>query len=87
VLTVILRGVTPLKSIYKDKYIKLGLKTAYYRKLRGYTQESLAETLELSTAFIGQIECGLRCMSLDNLFKLSETLNVPVMKFFDFEGD
>ena len=28
-----------MKSIYADKYQQIGLKIAYYRKLRGLTQE------------------------------------------------
>ena len=43
-----------MKSIYADKYQQIGLKIAYYRKLRGLTQEQLAERLELSPAFIGR---------------------------------
>lgn len=39
-----------MKSIYADKYQQIGLKIAYYRKLRGLTQEQLAERLELSPA-------------------------------------
>ena len=45
-----------MKSIYADKYQQIGLKIAYYRKLRGLTQEQLAERLELSPAFIGHVE-------------------------------
>ena len=45
-----------MKTIYADKYRQIGLKIAYYRKLRGLTQEQLAERLELSPAFIGHVE-------------------------------
>ena len=31
-----------MKTIYADKYRQIGLKIAYYRKLRGLTQEQLA---------------------------------------------
>lgn len=30
-----------MKTIYADKYRQIGLKIAYYRKLRGLTQEQL----------------------------------------------
>ena len=30
---------------YQDKFRELGLKIAYYRKLRGMTQEQLAEAI------------------------------------------
>ena len=32
-----------MKEIYTEKYRQIGLKIAYYRKLRGLTQEELAE--------------------------------------------
>ena len=32
-----------MKDIYKEQYRQIGLKIAYYRKLRGLTQEELAE--------------------------------------------
>lgn len=32
-----------MKSDYSEKYIRLGLKIAYYRKLRGMTQEQFAD--------------------------------------------
>jgi len=32
-----------MKAIYIEKYRQIGLKIAYYRKLRGLTQEELAE--------------------------------------------
>ena len=33
-----------MKTIHKEKYRQIGLKIAYYRKLRGLTQEELAES-------------------------------------------
>ena len=44
-----------MKDIYADKYLQLGLKIAYYRKLRGLTQEMLAEQIGESAAFIGHV--------------------------------
>ena len=41
-----------MKQIYADKYRQIGLKIAYYRKLRGLTQEELAEQVGLAPAFI-----------------------------------
>ena len=41
-----------MKQIYADEYRQIGLKIAYYRKLRGLTQEELAERVGLTPAFI-----------------------------------
>ena len=34
-----------MKFEYRDEYIKLGLKVSYYRRLRGLSQEQLAERI------------------------------------------
>ena len=76
-----------LESQYKMNLIKIGLKIAYYRKLRGITQEELAEMCELSAGYISQLEgpnCYF-CPSLKTLFNISEVLNVPLSKLVDIE--
>ena len=76
-----------MKTIYADKYRQIGLKIAYYRKLRGMTQEQLAEKLELSPAFIGHVEAPTvnKAVSLDTLFDVAAALDVPPYKFLQFD--
>ena len=76
-----------MKTIYADKYRQIGLKIAYYRKLRGLTQEQLAEELELSPAFIGHVEAPNvnKAVSLDTLFDIAAALDVPPYKFLTFD--
>lgn len=76
-----------MKTIYADKYRQIGLKIAYYRKLRGLTQEQLAEKLELSPAFIGNVEAPNvnKAVSLDTLFDVAAALDVPPYKFLTFD--
>lgn len=44
-----------MNPIYESEYLQLGLKIAYYRKLRGLTQEQLAEKIKRTSAFVGHI--------------------------------
>ena len=76
-----------MKEVYADKYRQIGLKIAYYRKLRGLTQEQLAEKLELSPAFIGHVEATNvnKAVSLDTLFDVAAALDVPPYKFLQFD--
>lgn len=76
-----------MKEQYADKYLQLGLKIAYYRKLRGLTQEQLAEELGRSPAFIGHVEAPNinKAVSLDTLFGIAEVLDVPAYKFLLFD--
>ncbi len=76
-----------MKKIYELKFTQIGLKIAYYRKLRGLTQEELAERINKSPAFIGHIEAPNinKAVSLDTLFDISEELDVPAYKFLIFD--
>ena len=76
-----------MNPVYESEYLQLGLKIAYYRKLRGFTQEQLAEKVDRTPAFIGHVEAPniLKAISLDTLFDISRVLDGPVYKFFLFE--
>ena len=45
-----------MQTEYPEKYKDLGLKIAYCRKKRGYTQEALAEMINKSPNFLAQVE-------------------------------
>ena len=77
-----------LNKDFKDDYIKIGLKIAYYRKLNSLTQEQLAEKLNCGVSFIGQIEAPniYKAISLDTLFRIAKALEVPAYKFLYFEN-
>jgi transcriptional regulator with XRE-family HTH domain len=76
-----------MKKIYAEQYRQIGLKIAYYRKLRGLTQEDLAEQVDLTPAFIGHLEAPNinKALSLDALFDIAAALDVPAYKFLMFE--
>lgn len=78
-----------MKQIYSEKYRQIGLKIAYYRKLRGLTQEVLAEQTGLTPAFVGHLEAPniQKALSLDALFDIAAVLDVPPHKFLIFEDD
>lgn len=73
-----------MKNSHKQKYKLLGLNIAYYRKLNGYTQESLAEKLNLDRTTISKIELATCGVSLDVIFDISELLGVSVERLFTF---
>ncbi|NLT63838.1 MAG: helix-turn-helix transcriptional regulator [Clostridiales bacterium] len=67
--------------------MKLGLRIAYFRKMRGLTQEQLAEKLGKSAGYIGAVEAVNveRAISLDMLFDIADLLGVPAHKFLQFD--
>ena len=76
-----------MKSIYTEQYRQIGLKIAYYRKLRGLTHEELAEQVGLTPAYIGHLEAPniSKALSLDTLFDIAAVLDVAPQKFLTFE--
>lgn len=78
-----------MKVIYESEYLQLGLKIAYYRKLRGMTQEQLAEKIDRTPAFVGHVEAPniSKAVSLDTLFDIARVLDIPVYKFLIFEEE
>jgi transcriptional regulator with XRE-family HTH domain len=76
-----------LREKYREQFRILGLKIAYYRKLRGLTQEQMAEAIGRSLSFVSQIEANnareVKGISLETLFKISSVLEIPVSKLFD----
>lgn len=59
-------------------YIQLGKNIKNARKKQYMTQEVLAETVNLSSVFISQIENGMRKPSLETVYNISKSLNVMV---------
>lgn len=76
-----------MKSVYAEQYRQIGLKIAYYRKLRGLAQEELAEQVGLTPAYIGHLEAPniSKALSLDTLFDIAAALDVAPQKFLAFE--
>ena len=74
-----------MKTDYPERYITLGLKIAYYRKKRGYTQESFAEKVGISLNVLAQVEGTgtVRGVSLETLFKMADVLQVAPSKLLE----
>ena len=74
-------------SMYREKYRLLGLRIAYYRKRKGYTQEQLAEKIGMSWSFLSQLEANYgavtKGMSLNTLFSIAEALEIPASELLD----
>ncbi len=73
-----------MKKEHFEQYRKLGIKISYYRKLKGLTQEQLAEKIGKSANFLGSAEAPnvSRTVSIDTLFDIAKAPDVPPYKFF-----
>lgn len=63
----------------------LGKRIKEIRKKRGYTQEKLAELLEISASSISKIESGIFHPSEENLENIAKVLNVEIFKLYMFD--
>lgn len=53
-----------------------GRRIRAFRKLKGYTQKSLAKDLGISVSILGEIERGTRIPSDELLLKIAQILNI-----------
>lgn len=69
------------------RYIQIGLKIAYYRKMNGMTQERLAELVGISPGYLSQVETPnfVQPISLKTLFAIADLFHIPPAKFLEFE--
>lgn len=58
----------------------------YYRKKCGYTQEKLAEKLEMSTSYIGDMEARNRFPSVETIEKMAGIFGIKASALFEEEG-
>lgn len=54
----------------------IGQNVAKYRTRAGLTQETLSEVVDVSTAFISQVERGQKMMKVSTLYSISKALHV-----------
>ena len=64
----------------------LGSRIKEIRKNAGYTQEELAEIIELDVTTLSGIESGRHFPSLVSLEKIAQTLNTAFVSLFDFDN-
>lgn len=62
---------------------QFGNNVRYWRKMRGFSQEELAEKCGLHRTYIGGIERGERNVALVNIVKLSTALDVSVSNLIE----
>ena len=78
-----------MKDKYAQQYREIGLKIAYYRKLKGFSQLQLAEKIDVSRTHLSNIEAPNvpTSISLDLLFRISEVLEIETKYFFEFTNN
>lgn len=70
---------------YLDEIRYIGLRIAYFRKLRGLTQEKLADKVYINKHYLSHIESGStqKVISLPLLIKIAKALEVELALLVD----
>ena len=63
----------------------LGQNIAYFRRLRGWSQEFLAEKADLSREYVTRVERGQKNISLKKLFLITDILGVKFSQLTNFD--
>jgi len=61
----------------------LGKNIRYYRYEAKYSQQTLAELLNISVTYMSDIECGKSNVSLDLIEKIAHLFEIPFTKLFE----
>lgn len=74
-------------DINDKRFIQIGLKIAFYRKMNGMTQEQLAEKVGVSAGYLSQVETPtfVQPVSLKLLFAIADLFHTPPAKFLEFD--
>ena len=65
---------------------QFGRNLAKTRKGKGWSQERLANESGLARSYVGDVERGIRNISLVNIFRIADTLGVDVTELMRFRG-
>lgn len=68
-----------------DPRTTFGKRVAALRKARGWSQEQLSLESGLARSYLGGVERGQRNISLLNIYRLAESLSLPVATLFQDE--
>jgi transcriptional regulator with XRE-family HTH domain len=66
---------------------RISVNVKYFRKLKGLTQEKLAEKVEVSTVYINYLERGSKVPSLVLLDKIADALEIDPTLLFIQDDD
>ena len=66
--------------------VQTGERIRYFRVLKRLSQEELALNAGINPTYIGHIERGLKCPTIDTLNKICIALNITLSQLLDFNS-
>lgn len=71
----------------KDISVKIGMRIRHLRNMKELSQEKLALEAGLNPAFLGHIERGLKCPTIDTLSKIATALNISLSELVNVDSE
>lgn len=65
----------------------IGINIRKYRLQKDVSQESLAFSSDIHPAYIGRLERGEKCPTIDTLYKICEALGISVCEILNFKNE
>ena len=69
----------------KEISVKIGARIRQFRRSKELSQEKLALEAGINPAFLGHIERGLKCPTVDTLSKIAAALGITLSELVKFE--
>lgn len=58
----------------------------HFRQSKNMSQEDLALKANLNPAYLGQLERGLKCPTIDTIYKIAKALDLSLPELFAFDN-
>lgn len=66
-----------------DTKMRVGLRIKELRNALGYSQETLAYSIEMSRTYFAEVETGKRNISIENIDRIAQGPGVSLKEFFN----
>ena len=76
-----------MENIKQALTVQTGERIRYFRVLKRLSQEELALNAGINPTYIGHIERGLKCPTIDTLSKICIALNITLSQLLDFDSN
>ncbi|GHO98368.1 hypothetical protein KSF_084160 [Reticulibacter mediterranei] len=77
--------ISPIKPVNEsDIRYRIGQHLQHIRRIKGVTQEELAELIDVSVGWVSRVERGVNLPNLKLLFRIAKALRVQVNELLPF---
>ncbi len=80
------KAVQPMEQQKQEITLAVAERIRSYRHLRGLSQEALALQAGLNPAYFGQVERGLKCPTVDTLYRIARALDVSLSELLRLDA-